>query len=39
VKALSDSYIAGLILPAAAPCTAMVFVWGRLTNGDPYFTL
>ena len=34
-----DSYIAGLIILAAAPCTAMVFVWSRLTNGDPYFTL
>jgi ACR3 family arsenite transporter len=34
-----DSYFAGLILLAAAPCTAMVFVWSRLTNGDPYFTL
>ncbi len=34
-----DSYIAGLILLAAAPCTAMVFVWSRLTNGDPIFTL
>lgn len=34
-----DSYIAGLILLAAAPCTAMVFVWSRLTNGDPMFTL
>jgi ACR3 family arsenite transporter len=34
-----DSYIAGLILLAAAPCTAMVFVWSRLSNGDPYFTL
>ena len=34
-----DSYIAGLILLAAAPCTAMVFVWSRLTHGDPYFTL
>jgi arsenite transporter len=34
-----DSYIAGLILLAAAPCTAMVFVWSRLTQGDPYFTL
>ncbi|HNN07886.1 MAG TPA: arsenical-resistance protein, partial [Azospira sp.] len=30
-----DSYIAGLILLAAAPCTAMVFVWSRLSNGDP----
>ena len=34
-----DSYIAGLILLAAAPCTAMVFVWSRLINGDPLFTL
>jgi len=34
-----DSYIAGLILLAAAPCTAMVFVWSRLSDGDPYFTL
>ena len=34
-----DSYIAGLILLAAAPCTAMVFVWSRLSNGDPLFTL
>lgn len=34
-----DSYVAGLILLAAAPCTAMVFVWSRLTNGDPVFTL
>ena len=34
-----DSYFAGLILLAAAPCTAMVFVWSRLTKGDPYFTL
>ena len=34
-----DSYIAGLILLAAAPCTAMVFVWSQLTKGDPYFTL
>lgn len=34
-----DSYIAGLILLAAAPCTAMVFVWSRLTGGDPMFTL
>ena len=34
-----DSYIAGLILLAAAPCTAMVFVWSRLCDGDPYFTL
>jgi len=32
-------YIAGLILLAAAPCTAMVFVWSRLTNGHPQFTL
>jgi arsenite transporter len=34
-----DSYIAGLILLAAAPCTAMVFVWSRLSHGDPMFTL
>jgi len=34
-----DSYVAGLILLAAAPCTAMVFVWSQLTRGDPYFTL
>ncbi|MGE5320276.1 MAG: ACR3 family arsenite efflux transporter [Hyphomicrobiaceae bacterium] len=34
-----DGYVAGLILLAAAPCTAMVFVWSRLTGGDPYFTL
>ena len=34
-----DSYIAGLILLAAAPCTAMVFVWSNLTKGEPLFTL
>ncbi len=34
-----ESYIAGLILLAAAPCTAMVFVWSRLTDGEPHFTL
>jgi len=34
-----DSYIAGLILLAAAPCTAMVFIWSRLVNGEPLFTL
>ena len=34
-----DSYMAGLILLAAAPCTAMVFVWSRLTGGHPLFTL
>jgi len=34
-----DSYIAGLIVLAAAPCTAMVFVWSNLSNGDPNFTL
>ncbi|HZD91542.1 MAG TPA: ACR3 family arsenite efflux transporter [Pseudolabrys sp.] len=33
------SYIAGLILLAAAPCTAMVFVWSNLSNGEPHFTL
>ncbi len=37
--ALIDDYIAGLILLAAAPCTAMVFVWSRLVNGHPQFTL
>jgi ACR3 family arsenite transporter len=37
--AQADSYIAGLILLAAAPCTAMVFVWSRLTGGHPLFTL
>lgn len=35
----ADSYVAGLILLAAAPCTAMVFVWSRLTGGNPLFTL
>ena len=34
-----DSYIAGLIILAAAPCTAMVFVWSHLSNGEPHFTL
>jgi len=34
-----DDYIAGLILLAAAPCTAMVFVWSQLTEGEPHFTL
>ena len=34
-----DAYVAGLILLAAAPCTAMVFVWSRLSDGDPNFTL
>ncbi|MDP3552389.1 ACR3 family arsenite efflux transporter [Methylocystis sp.] len=34
-----DSYIAGLILLGAAPCTAMVFVWSNLTKGEPHFTL
>jgi ACR3 family arsenite transporter len=34
-----NSYIAGLILLAAAPCTAMVFVWSNLTKGEPNFTL
>lgn len=37
--AQQDSYIAGLILLAAAPCTAMVFVWSRLCGGEPNFTL
>jgi ACR3 family arsenite transporter len=34
-----DGYMAGLILLAAAPCTAMVFVWSNLVDGDPHFTL
>ena len=34
-----DSYIAGLIILAAAPCTAMVFIWSNLSNGEPHFTL
>jgi len=34
-----DSYIAGLIILAAAPCTAMVFVWSNLTKGEPHYTL
>ena len=34
-----DSYIAGLIILAAAPCTAMVFVWSNLMRGEPHFTL
>jgi arsenite transporter len=34
-----DSYVAGLIILAAAPCTAMVFVWSHLTKGEPHFTL
>ena len=37
--AQQDSYVAGLILLAAAPCTAMVFVWSRLVGGDANFTL
>ncbi|MEM7569013.1 MAG: ACR3 family arsenite efflux transporter [Pseudomonadota bacterium] len=35
----ASGYIAGLILLGAAPCTAMVFVWSQLTNGDPLYTL
>ena len=35
----ADSYIAGLILLGAAPCTAMVFIWSQLTDGDPNYTL
>ena len=34
-----DAYVAGLIILAAAPCTAMVFVWSHLSNGEPHFTL
>ncbi len=37
--AQTDSYVAGLILLAAAPCTAMVFVWSNLSKGEPNFTL
>src|SRR3990170_2367660 len=36
---LSDQYVAGVIILAAAPCTAMVFVWSYLTDGDPAYTL
>lgn len=36
---LSDQYVAGVIILAAAPCTAMVFVWSYLTEGDPAYTL
>jgi len=36
---LSDQYLAGVIILAAAPCTAMVFVWSYLTDGDPAYTL
>jgi ACR3 family arsenite transporter len=38
-KTLADQYIAGSIILAAAPCTAMVFVWSYLTDGDPSYTL
>ncbi len=38
-EALADQYIAGTIILAAAPCTAMVFVWSYLTDGDPAYTL
>jgi ACR3 family arsenite transporter len=37
--AMADQYIAGVIILAAAPCTAMVFVWSHLTDGDPAYTL
>jgi ACR3 family arsenite transporter len=37
--ALADQYLAGVIILAAAPCTAMVFVWSYLTDGDPAYTL
>jgi len=36
---LADQYLAGVIILAAAPCTAMVFVWSQLTGGDPAYTL
>ena len=39
LEAQIDSYIAGLIILAAAPCTAMVFVWSNLCDGEPHFTL
>jgi ACR3 family arsenite transporter len=38
-EAQIESYIAGLIILAAAPCTAMVFIWSSLTRGEPHFTL
>lgn len=38
-EAIADQYIAGTIILAAAPCTAMVFVWSHLTDGDPAYTL
>jgi ACR3 family arsenite transporter len=38
-EALADQYVAGTIILAAAPCTAMVFVWSYLTDGDPAYTL
>jgi ACR3 family arsenite transporter len=38
-ETLADQYVAGVIILAAAPCTAMVFVWSYLTNGDPAYTL
>ena len=38
-SAEADQYIAGCIILAAAPCTAMVFVWSHLTHGDPAYTL
>jgi ACR3 family arsenite transporter len=38
-RELADQYLAGVIILAAAPCTAMVFVWSRLTDGDPAYTL
>jgi ACR3 family arsenite transporter len=36
---VADQFMAGVIILAAAPCTAMVFVWSQLTNGDPAYTL
>lgn len=38
-KELANEYLAGAVLLGAAPCTAMVFVWSKLTNGDPAYTL
>ena len=36
---VADEYVAGAVLLGAAPCTAMVFVWSHLTNGNPAYTL
>ena len=36
---LAKQYLSGIILLGVAPCTAMVFIWSQMTNGDPYYTL